>query len=92
MAIGIVFDIHGGNQKQYDTVIAKLKLEGKTAPGGLYHIAGPIENGWRVVDVWESREAFEKFFHEKLASALKEAGVPPLQPKFFPVHNILQAA
>jgi hypothetical protein len=92
MAIGIVFEIPGGTQKQYDQVLQKLQLGGKPAPGGLYHVAGPMEGGWRVVDVWESQAAFETFFQTKLKKALQEAGVPPIQPKFFPVHNTLKAA
>jgi hypothetical protein len=92
MAIGIVFEIPGGTQKQYDKVMELLKLGGKLDPGCLYHVAGPMDGGWRVVDVWESNEHFEKFFKAKLQSALKAAAVPPMQPKFFPVHNVLKAA
>ena len=92
MAIGILFEIPGVGQKQYDKVMEKLQLGGKPAAGGVYHVAGPMEGGWRVVDVWESKEAFETFFNAKLKKALQEAGMPALQPKFFPVHNTLKAA
>lgn len=92
MAIGILIEIPGGTQKQYDKVLEKLQLGGKPAPGGLYHVAGPMDGGWRVVDVWESKEAFDTFFKAKLQKALQEAGVPPFQPKVFPVHNTLKAA
>lgn len=92
MAIGILIEIPGGTQKHYDTVMQHLKLGGKPAPGGLYHVAGPMDGGWRVVDVWESQKDFETFFQTKLQNALKNAGVPAFQPKFFPVHNIIKAA
>jgi hypothetical protein len=92
MAIGILIEIPGGTKEQYDAVLKKLNLNGKVAPGGLYHVAGPMEGGWRVVDVWESEEHFHTFFHAKLGKAIAEAGLPPLQPKFFPVHNTLKAA
>jgi hypothetical protein len=92
MAIAIVFEIPGVTKEQYDAVINKLHLDGKTAPGGIFHVAGPMEGGWRVVDVWESEVAFHAFFKAKLQKALQEAGVPPLQPKIFPVHNTLKAA
>lgn len=91
MAIGILIEIPGGTQRQYDQVMQKLQLGGKPAPGGLYHVAGPMDGGWRVVDVWESKEAFDAFFQAKLQQALKEAGVPPFQPKVFPVHNSIAA-
>ena len=31
-----------------------------------------MEGGWRVVDVWESQQAFETFFNSKLKKALQE--------------------
>jgi hypothetical protein len=92
MAIAIVIEIPGGTQAQYETVMQKLQLGGKPPAGGLYHVAGPMEGGWRVVDVWESKEAFEAFYNAKLKKALQETGVPPFQPKVFPVLNTLKAA
>jgi hypothetical protein len=92
MAIGIVIEIPGGTKAQYDAVMQKLQLNGRLPTGGLYHVAGPMEGGWRVVDVWESEEAFQRFFQTKLGHAIKEAGVPPFHPKVFPVHNSLKAA
>jgi quinol monooxygenase YgiN len=48
-----------------------------------------MEGGWRVVDVWESQEALDKFFQEKLGQALQEAGLATLQPQVWPVHTLL---
>ncbi len=48
-----------------------------------------MEGGWRVVDVWESQEAINAFFQEKLGPALQEAGIPAAPPQFWPVHNML---
>jgi hypothetical protein len=92
MAIGIVIEIPGGTKQQHDAVLEKLALGGKTAPGGIFHVAGPMEGGWRVVDVWESEQAFQAFFQAKLGKALEEVGVPKFQAKIFPVHNTLKAA
>jgi len=48
-------------------------------PGRISHAAGPTEEGWRVVDVWESQEAYDTFLHERLSQALQNAGMaaPP---------------
>jgi len=41
------------------------------APEGLIvHNAGQVEQGYCVYDVWESREAFERFMEEKLGPAI----------------------
>src|SRR5262245_51025611 len=92
MAIGILIEIPGGTKEQYDQVLDKLQLGGKPAAGGIYHVAGPMEGGWRVVDVWESEQHFKAFFDAKLSKAIKEVGLPPFQPKVFPIHNTLKAA
>ena len=59
------------------------------APEGMIlHSAGQGEQGFYVYDVWESREAFDRFMEEKLGPAMAEAmGGPPPEggaPQFFP--------
>ena len=53
---------------------------------------GQGEQGYYVYDVWESREAFERFMEEKLGPAIAEvmAGPPPEggAPQYFPI-NVL---
>ena len=45
-------------------------------------------DGIRVIDVWESRNAFEKFVHERVVPAYQEIGVTdPPEIEFFEVHN-----
>jgi hypothetical protein len=97
MAIGVLFDFPGVTQKDYDAVISKLnggkpmkKLSDWPTKGVLFHVAGPTEKGWRVVDVWESEAAFQKF-GETLVPILKSVGFPQVQPQFFKVHNLVTA-
>jgi hypothetical protein len=89
MAIGLIFD---GlvTQDQYEQVLNEVSSGGVMAPGMRYHAAGPSENGWCVIEVWESKEAAEQFLTERLGQALQKAGIT-VQPKLFGVHNLLQA-
>ena len=89
MALTFLFELPGTTQEQYDQVLDNLQRGGKTAEGRIFHVAGPMEGGWRVLDVWESQEAWDKFLQEKLGQALQEAGVAPPQQQVWPVHNIL---
>ncbi len=66
------------------------KVGSKSPPGLLYHVEGPIEGGWRVVDVWESQEAVVKFFEETLGQVLQEVGVAVPPPQFWPAHRIIK--
>jgi hypothetical protein len=90
MAIAFLLEWPGVTQAQYDAVIQELDLGGRVAPGGVFHVAGPMEGGWRVVDVWESQEVFDTFLREKLGQALQHAGVQPPQVQAWPVHNTLR--
>jgi hypothetical protein len=87
MAIAFLQEVPGMTREQYDQVVETLR--GQTTEGRIFHVAGPMEGGWRVVDVWESQEAVNKFFQELLGPALEAAGIAATPPQFWPVHNIL---
>ena len=91
----MVHDSPGGTKEQYDEVASRL-TDGKGFdslddwPGGgiLFHVTGPTDNGWRVIDVWESEEAFAAF-GEVIGPILQEVGFPG-EPKLFEVYNFVK--
>ena len=90
MAVALIFNGVGVTQAQYEQVLAEVNPDGKVAPGVLFHAAGPAADGWRVVEVWESQEALDKFVQDKLGAALQKAGIS-VQPEVFPIQNLRQA-
>ena len=56
------------------------------APGLLAHHAGPTEGGFCVIETWESQEALQHFFADKLGEALAAANIQ-VQPKMFEIIN-----
>jgi hypothetical protein len=74
MAVVIVNEIEGANQDFYDQVNPKVMPDGKLPDGCRVHIAGPVDNGWRVITAWDSEERFQQFRDEKLIPAIREAG------------------
>lgn len=89
MNIGIVMMIPHGTQAQYNKVMELLGLTADTGdwPEGIIsHTAGPSGSDWVVVDIWESKAAFDKFFQEQLGKAVAEAGLPTFEPKIFDVY------
>ena len=94
MAVAVQLDFRGGTLDQYDQVIQKMGFRpgGTGAPGGLFHWVTKTADGIRVVDVWESREAFERFSHEKIEPITREVGVAgPPEVQLFELHNYLTA-
>jgi len=96
VAIGVLFDFPGVTSEQYDEVCRNLNngrlltaLSEWPEPGIVSHVAGPTpDGGWRVVDVWESEEAFQRF-GQRLMPLLQQAGFPAGAPQMFPVHNVV---
>jgi hypothetical protein len=94
MAVVIVNEMEGGGQDLYDQVNPKVMEGGNLPDGCQLHIAGPYENGWRVITVWDSEDRFQQFREEKLIPAIREAGgedriVPHISAD--PVHNLMTA-
>ena len=95
MAIGVLFDFPGVTAAQYEGVSKKLTggrglqaLSDWPVKGILSHAAGPTQNGWRVIDVWESEGAFGKF-GPVLMPLLQEFKIPQVQPQIFPIHTVI---
>jgi hypothetical protein len=57
--------------------------------GLLAHVAGQGQDGFRVVDVWESEDAFRRF-GEKLLPVLQSVGVEG-QPEVYQTHTFVSA-
>lgn len=90
MAIGAIFEAPNVTKAQYEQVRAQVMPDNRPAQGMIYHSAGPLENGgWCVFEVWESHEAADRFFKEKLGQALQQAKIN-VQPRFFEVQNTVE--
>jgi hypothetical protein len=86
MAWAYVQTIEGGSLDEYDKVTAAMGDIGM--PDGLIvHAVGRIEDGFRIIDVWESREQYERFRDETLAPAFERAfgGLPVSNQTFEPM-------
>ena len=63
-------------QEQFEQVGTYVRANGPFPPDGqLLLIAGPAEPGWRVISVWHTEEAMERFNTERLPDACRAAGV-----------------
>jgi hypothetical protein len=99
MAVGVLMMAPGMTQQNYDQINEAMFGPGEFDPGDapeglLVHSAGPAEGGWYVYDIWESREAFERFANERLMQAMQKVlgGPPPGDgPQFFEIANLFRA-
>jgi hypothetical protein len=76
MAICLIVENPGQSQAQAEQVLEHVRSTGPVPPeGARLMLAGPAHPGWRVISVWDSEEARERFFAERLAPAYERAGL-----------------
>src|SRR5205085_5577620 len=68
MAVAVEMNFRGATLDQYDQVIEKMGLTpgGSVPPGAISHWVAKTDDGIRVVDVWETREVFDRFAKEQI--------------------------
>jgi hypothetical protein len=96
MAFVLVHQGPGITRASYDQVIRSMMGKERAesvsdwpVEGLLVHAAGEGPSGFRVVDVWQSEEAAQRF-GEKLAPHLQEAGITA-EPEVYPAHAFVSA-
>ena len=96
MPIVAVFEGPSLTQQNYEESVRRLTGKNRMSSpsdwpveGLLVHVAGQGANGFRVVDVWTSEDAFRRF-GEKLIPILREVGIEG-EPEVYPSHTLVSA-
>ncbi len=91
MAVVLVHHGPSVTQERYDEIVRRMIGKDRAdspadwpVEGLLVHAAGQGPNGFRIVDVWESEEACNRF-GEVLGSHLEAVGITD-QPEMYEAH------
>jgi hypothetical protein len=85
MALAVLLEIPGVTREQYERVASAVTKTGSPR-GSLVHAAGPTETGWRILEIWDSRETADAFYGSELLRTATE-GLPQVQVLMtWPVH------
>lgn len=93
MAIVMMQEMTEASVEQYDQIAAKLNPDENPPEGLIVHAAGQREGGgMRIVDVWESEDAYNRFREQRLGPVVREvigeqAGPP--EHETFEVHHLV---
>ncbi|MGC9538804.1 hypothetical protein [Streptomyces sp. UG1] len=91
MPLLLEIEYPGVTAEQYDEVQRTAGTRsGRTIEGLISHVAIVSDDGLRVLDVWESREAMEAFL-PVIVPATKAAGFPDAAPRLSQTHNVFPA-
>jgi len=66
--------------EQYEAVRKEVNWEDELPDGGKFHLAWFGDDGFRVLDLWESPQQFQRFVEERLMPGVQKVGVQG-QPK-----------
>jgi hypothetical protein len=90
MAYGQALRFQGGTMDMYDAVKSELGWDGgeQNKPEGLLaHAAGATDDGFLVIEWWNSQQDWDRFFAERLRPAFEKVGdIPQPQQQTFEVH------
>ena len=85
-------DVTGLTPAEYRAVLDQMGVESKPAAGIFLHLTTPTDAGYRIVEIWDSKEGFEEFLETRLGPASKaidlnrktEISITPLHNFFAP--------
>lgn len=92
MAVLVIQQV-AATEEQYRAVNDTLETRSSPPAGLIVHTGGPIGDGeLRVVDVWESREAFETFAAQRLGPAIAQVmgeGAPRASVEIHELYDVI---
>jgi hypothetical protein len=75
MTVVSTLDVTGLTAPEYRAVMDELGVE-QRPEGGIYlHLTTPTDSGYRIVEIWDEKENFDRFVERRLAPANEAIGV-----------------
>jgi hypothetical protein len=89
MTVVSTLDVTDLSASEYRAVMDELGVE-QRPEGGIYlHLTTPTDFGYRIVEIWDEKENFERFVEGRLVPANKAAGIDrATEITVTPLHNL----
>jgi hypothetical protein len=84
----VVIEVPGGSSALDEALTAAWGIAGTPPEGNLLRMAGPMDGGWRVVTLWESRRQFETFLEQRLHLSFRDFGAGQPIVTFWQIEQI----
>jgi hypothetical protein len=68
-------DVEGITPEEYRAVLDRMGVETHPDAHIYLHVSAPIESGFRIIEVWDNKEAFEAFLKDRLTPANEALGI-----------------
>lgn len=63
------------SREQYEAVRKEVNWEGNTPAGAKLHVSWFADDGFHVLDLWDTPQDFQKFVDERLTPGVQKVGV-----------------
>lgn len=90
MAILTTAYVKGQTKEGYDGVLTGLRELISTAPGFILHTSYPYEEGWVVVEIWETKAQADGFYAKYVVPNLP-SGIHPKR-SYQELHSIVKTS
>jgi hypothetical protein len=88
MPVMMTSEVAGQTPQGYEAMLQMLGDAMRRSPGFVMHTAYPVADGYRIVEIWNSREDAARFFSSHVAPRLPDGVHPKLT--FQPLHGVLR--
>ncbi len=68
-------DVSDLTPDEYRAILDEMGVETRPAAGIYLHLTGSTDFGYRILEIWDSREGFESFLQQRLGPATKKLGI-----------------
>lgn len=75
MTVITTIDAMGVTPEEYRAILDEMGVEARPEPGIYLHLTVPIEDGYRIVEVWDRKESFDAFVQNRMAPAAERIGL-----------------
>jgi hypothetical protein len=89
MTVVSTLDVTDLTASEYRAVMDELGVE-RSPEGGIYlHLTTPIDSGFRIVEIWDQKENFDRFVEHRLVPANEAIGLDrATEITVTPLHNL----
>ena len=89
MTVVSTLDVTDLTASEYRAVMDELGVERRPESGIYVHLTTPTDFGYRIVEIWDHKENFDRFVERRLAPANRAIGLDrETEITVTPLHNL----
>jgi hypothetical protein len=89
MTVLSTLDVTDLTASEYRAVMDELGVERRPEAGIYLHLTTPTDFGYRIVEIWDEKENFDRFVEHRLVPANEAVGIDPAtEITVTPLHNL----